>query len=258
MKSYTEIILDYIKTPNIELHHYSTINSTNTVLKQRALEGSKEGLVVIADSQTDGRGRFYRKFYSPYDSGIYMSILLRPDYTGFDATLITSAAATAVAKAVENLSGKQAKIKWVNDVLIENKKVCGILTEGCINPQNGKHEFVIVGIGINAFPPIGGFEEEIKNIAGAVFPAFNLNLKAELTANVIDEFMNYYKRLTEKEFIKEYVNRSCVIGKDITVLKNCSEFRARALSIDDNCRLLVEYPDNSQEYLSSGEISIKI
>lgn len=258
METYTENILKHIKNNNVEIAYYSTLSSTNTSLKERAINGADEGLVVIADNQTDGRGRFYRRFYSPKDSGIYMSILLRPDFTGFDATLITTAAAVAVAQAAEALSGNKTQIKWVNDVLVNGKKICGILTEGAINPVSGKPDYVIVGIGINAFVPDGGFEEEIKDIAGAVFPVSDPDLKARLTAETINIFMEYYTKLEQKAFLEEYRRRSAVIGKEISVFKNCSEFYATALDIDDNCRLLVEYPDGTREFLSSGEISIKL
>lgn len=257
METYVDKIIKNIKDRCVNINYYTTLPSTNTLLKEKACEGAKEGLVIIAESQTEGRGRFYRKFYSP-ENGIYMSILLRPDSTGFDATLITTAAAVAVARSAENLSGKETKIKWVNDVLIDSKKICGILTEGAINPTDGKPEYVIVGIGINAFMPENGFDEEIKDIAGAVFPAFDPDLKAKLTAEVINIFMEYYTNLEKKAFLEEYRKRSAVIEKEISVFKNCSEFYATALDIDDNCRLLVQYPDGTREFLSSGEISIKL
>lgn len=257
MDTYADKIFKNIRNKSIHFNYYSSLPSTNTLLKEKACEGAMEGTVIIAESQTEGRGRFYRKFYSP-ENGIYMSILLRPDSIGFDATLLTTAAAVAVARAAESLSGKEAKIKWVNDVLINSKKICGILTEGAINPTDGKPEYVIVGIGINAFVPENGFDEEIKDIAGAVFSTFNPDLKAKLTAEVINIFMEYYADLKKKAFLEEYRKKSAVIGKKITVFKNCSEFYATAVDIDDNCRLLVEYPDKTQEYLSSGEISIKL
>lgn len=257
MNSFTEEILKYIKSTEINILHYPSLASTNTTLKEKALEGANAGTIIIADTQTEGRGRFCRKFYSP-ENGIYMSILLRPDSVGFDSTLITTAAAVAVAKAAEKLSGKETKIKWVNDVLIDGKKICGILTEGAFDPESRKPQYIIVGIGINAFMPTGGFEEEIKYIAGAVFDQFDNEKKARLIAETINIFMEYYKNLSSKEFLEEYRLRSAVIGKNIIVFKNCSQFNATAIDIDDNCRLLVEYEDGSREFLSSGEISIKL
>lgn len=257
MENITQSIIKYLNNKNVTVLHYSNLGSTNTTLKEKVKENAPEGTVIIADSQTEGRGRFYRKFYSP-ENGIYMSILLRPQLSGFDTTLITTAAAVAVAKAAENLSGRKITIKWVNDVLINGKKICGILTEGAVNPKNGIPEYIIVGIGINAFTPPNGFDDEIKDIAGAVFEGYDTDLKARLTAETINNFMEFYENLAQKDYLKEYRRRSAVIGKEITVFKNCTQFQAKALDIDDNCRLLIEYPDKSQEYLSSGEISIKL
>lgn len=250
-------ISKYITCNKVEIEYYDTLPSTNLFLKEHAAK-HKEGLTIIAGTQTKGRGRFDRKFYSPEDSGIYMSILLRPDFSDFDATLITSAAAVAVAKAAEKLSGKKTQIKWVNDVLIDGKKICGILTEAAIDPKIGKPEYVVLGIGINAFAPAGGFDDEIKDIAGFVFDDKDSNAKARLTAEVINLFMHYYENLRERKFLTEYRKRSMVIGKKITVIKNSQKTDATAISIDEHCRLLVEYENRTREFLSSGEVSIKI
>ena len=109
----------------IKIEYYNTLPSTNSFLKTRAKE-ENEGLVVVANSQTEGRGRFGRRFYSPENSGIYMSILLKPESKDFNSAFITATAAVAVSRAIENLSGKETQIKWVNDILIGGKKVCGI------------------------------------------------------------------------------------------------------------------------------------
>lgn len=248
----------YIKHDIVRLEYYETLPSTNTALKEKALNGEKEGLVIIAGNQTAGRGRFNRKFYSPSVSGIYMSILLRPKTSGFDTTLLTTAAAVSVAKSAENLSGKKTQIKWVNDVLIEGKKICGILTEGAINPKTATPDYIVLGIGVNAFTPENGFDKEIENIATSVFSTPDPDLKARLTAEIINTFFDIYKDLESKNFLDEYKSRSAVIGKEINVIKNSTVVSAKALDIDDKCRLLVEYGDKTREFLQSGEISIKI
>ncbi len=257
MENYIKSICDNISFDNINIESYSTLSSTNSVLKEKA-ESQKEGLVIIADNQTHGRGRFDRKFHSPENSGIYMSILLKPDFGGFDATLITTAAAVAICNACDELTQKKSQIKWVNDVLIDGKKVCGILTEGCINPKNQNFEYIILGIGINAFTPENGFDDEIKDIAGSVFENFDLSLKAKLTALVLNNFFKFYKNLLQKNFLADYKKRNFVIGKNVNVIKNNISKNASVISMDDDFRLLVEYADKTQEYLSSGEISIKI
>ncbi len=234
-----------------------SVDSTNKYLKKKAVLGGTEGSIVIADSQTGGRGRFTRKFFSPGGCGIYMSILLKPCFPAKDAVLITAAAAVAVAEACEFLSGKKAEIKWVNDVYMEGKKVCGILTEGAIKPD-GCFDYAVLGIGINAFAPDTGFDKEIKDIAGAVFNEKAENLRNRLAAEVITRFFSYYEELCAKTFLKGYREKSCVTGKEVTVIKNEKMQTAVALSIDDDCRLEVEYEDKTREYLSSGEISIKM
>lgn len=236
-----------------KIEYYDTLPSTNAFLKSRA-KSEKEGLVVVASSQTEGHGRFNRKFYSPANTGIYMSILLKPEASGFDATHITCSAAVAVAQAIETLSGKTAQIKWVNDVLIEGKKVCGILTEGSINPKSRALDYAVLGIGINLFMPENGFESEISNIAGYVFEEFDPTLKDRFIKEVLRNIFTHYNI----DILKEYRNRSAVIGKDLLVIKNNKTKNAKALLIDDNFRLKVRFDDNTEEFLDSGEISIKI
>ncbi len=258
MKSFENQIYSHLKIKNINIVHLSAVDSTNTYLKNLANKDTPEGTVVIADCQTAGVGRFDRRFHSPENTGIYMSILLRPKSINFDITQITTAAAVAVANACEELSGKAAKIKWVNDVYIDNKKVCGILTKGVLLANEPHNSFVILGIGINAFDPANGFHKEIENIAGSVFETNSPNLKAMLTARVIDNFFGFYNEFSSKNHINDYRKKSLVIGKNITVLKPGATLPAKALDIDDECRLLVEYENGETEKLSSGEISIKI
>lgn len=226
---------------------FESVTSTNDVLKQMALDGAKEGTVVVAKSQTNGRGRRSKTFISK-KGGLYLSILLRPKEINFDTTLITCAAAVAVSKAIEEVSGKKTGIKWVNDVFIENKKVCGILCESTVC---GEQNFVIAGIGINVFD--NGFCDEIKDIATAVFENEMPEVKEKLMSLVIDNFFKYYKTNC---FLEEYKNRSIVLGKEVTVLN--SGLNAKAVDIDGNCRLLVRYQNGEQEYLSSGDISIRL
>lgn len=247
-------ILKYINTSNINFSLFDCVTSTNDILKQEALNGAKEGTVIAALKQTKGRGRKGKSFISD-NGGIYLSILLRPQNLNFDTTLITSATAVAVSKAIEEISGKETYIKWVNDILIDSKKVCGILCESGIC---GQEAFVIVGIGINMFEPENGFDDEIKDIATCVFEKENTELQNKLTARVIDNFFDYYKKTKSKEFLNEYKKRNIVLGNDILVLKDNEQINAKAIDIDDKCRLKVEYSNGKQEFISTGEISIKL
>ena len=130
-----EGIRRHLKHQELKLQVYKTITSTNTVLKSLAAEGAPAGLVLIAEEQTAGRGRMGRSFYSPADSGLYLSLLLRPNVSAVEATRLTACAAVAVAETIEELSGRPAQIKWVNDIFVDGRKVCGILTEASGRPR---------------------------------------------------------------------------------------------------------------------------
>lgn len=233
------------------------VTSTNAVLKQAAADGAREGTVIVAAEQTAGRGRFARSFFSPGDSGVYFSILLRPQVTADAAVLITTAAAVAVAEAAEALSGRKADIKWVNDVLIDNKKICGILTEAALNLESGTLDYAVLGIGVNVYEPEGGFPKEIKDKAGAVFENRGNDLRSRLAAEIISRFLGYYDCLSDKTFLASYRRRCIVLNREITVISGSTSRNARALGIDDRCRLHVKYADDTEDYLSSGEISIR-
>lgn len=242
----------------IKPEYYSIAESTNTIIKNRASQGENEGLLVVAGEQSRGRGRLGRSFFSPGDTGIYMSLLLKPSIAPEDAVLITTAAAVSVCEALENLGVSDARIKWVNDIFVNKKKVCGILTEGCFNAQKGCFDYAVLGVGINVYEPECGFPEDIKDIAGAVFGEEKENLRNRLVAEFLSSFMNYYKNINKKLHCPQYSRRCFVIGRDIYVIKNGEKTSARALEIDDKCGLLVEFENGEKTVLNSGEISIRL
>ena len=235
-----------------------TISSTNDEMKSKAQKGEKEGSVLVALSQTGGKGRLGRSFFSPQNTGLYMSVILNPDLKPSDAVLITTAAAVATSKAIDEVSGKTSGIKWVNDIYIEGKKVCGILTEAGFNQSYDKLDYAVLGIGVNVYAPQGGFPEDIKNIADAVFPHVQNDKRSILCAKILDNFYDIYKKLPSKDFVKEYISRSCVIGKEIKIISKGTETDAKCIGIDEKCHLLAEYADGKKDTLSTGEISIKI
>lgn len=236
------------------------VDSTNNVLKQEAAHGEKEGKVLIAEEQTRGKGRKNRRFFAPAGAGVYMSILLRPRLNAQDATFITAAAAVAVAKSIESVSGKRAKIKWVNDVYCDNKKVCGILTEASLDMESGGVEYAVLGIGVNVNPPAGGFPDELSGLAGSIFDSqsYDADARSRLAAQILQNFWDYYKNLAHKPFLSEYRERSMLLGRGIFVIEGDAVQKAQALDIDDNCRLVVRFEDNAEKALSSGEVSIKL
>lgn len=242
----------------LDLIVYDAVDSTNLVLRKLAGEGAPEGTVVIAAEQTGGRGRKGRSFFSPQGTGVYISLLLKPKIAPDDATLITTTAAVAVCGALEALSGKPAEIKWVNDVFMDGKKVCGILTEGSFDMESGQFEYAVLGAGINVYTPTDGFPAQIADIAGSALESPAPDAKNRAVAEYLNRFLPLYRSLGSAETAAEYRRRSFVPGREITVLSEAGETPARALDVDDRCRLVVEYADGRREALSTGEISIRV
>ena len=242
---------------DIKLHVLPQVEATNTLLREKANAGAKEGYTVIADEQTNGRGRRGRSFYSPKDTGIYMSLLLRPvGITPGQAIKNTTMAAVAACEAIEEVSGKQTGIKWVNDIYMDGRKVSGILTEASFDMENGSLDYVVLGIGMNVYPPKGGFPKEIEQIAGTIFHESQNDGKNSLAAGFLNHFMNYYTAGENVNYVEKYRDRSLAVGKEVTVLSSNGGKRAVALDVDEECRLIVQYEDGRTERLSSGEISI--
>lgn len=244
---------------HIEMDVYKTITSTNLVMKERV--SKPEGYTIVSASQTGGMGRLGRNFSSPVDTGVYFSILLKPKLDSKDMTMLTVIAAVAVCEAVEKYTRQEPKIKWVNDVFLNGKKVTGILTQASFSVEDLSPEYAIVGIGINVYEPEGGFEEELKNIAGALLTERKYDMKNKLVAGVLNRYFYYYERFTkdnDRSFVDEYKKRCFVMGKQIRVISRNESRLAIAKSLDDECHLLVCYEDGTKEALSTGEISIRV
>lgn len=235
------------------------VDSTNNYLKKLAENGERENTVVIAECQSSGKGRLGRSFFSP-KSGLYMSILLRPTFSAEKSLFITAAAAVAVSDAIEEISGKKTGIKWVNDVFIGNKKVCGILTEAAVDFETGGLYYAIPGIGVNIYHPADGFPPEIRDIAGAVFDTEpdEKDLKQKLAAAIINNFFDIYNNIESSDFMQKYKQKSCILGKEIFVLRNETKTKATVLDIDEKAGLVVKYENGEVETLSSGEVSIRL
>lgn len=250
-----EIIKSYLRLKDpIKIETIPITTSTNENMKKRARLGEKEIAVLVADRQTSGKGSKGRSFFSPENTGIYMSFLLRPALTPPETTLITTMAAVALCEAIESLTDLEPKIKWVNDIFLGGKKVAGILTEGAYKNGN-KIDFAVLGIGVNLSVPAEGFPEQIRDIAGTLGCG---EIKDRLIAEIINRFVLYYKRLPNKSFMQGYKDRLFILGKDVTVTRGETSFVARAVDIDDMCALVVRTPDGQEQKLSSGEISIRV
>ena len=242
------------------LHIYETLGSTNDTLQEMAAAGAPEGTAVLARHQTAGRGRMGRSFYSPADTGLYFSILLRPDLPPEAALSLTPMAAVSAAEAIAEVTGIQTKIKWVNDLLLGQKKVCGILAQSQLTEEGKRLAHAIIGVGINLQPPRDGFPSEIAEIAGALYErAENVppQLFTDLGEAVCQHIMSDYSHLQEKRYLAPYRERLCILGQPILVAENDIVREAVALDVDDDLRLLVRYSDGTEVWRSTGEIRIR-
>jgi len=236
-----------------EVEYFDTIDSTNTYLKSVADKRS-EGHIVIAGEQSAGRGRLGRSFFSPPGSGVYMSILLKPTLDPDKAVYITAAAAVAVAEAIEETANKDARIKWVNDIYIDGKKICGILTEAVFDRDKMKH--AVLGVGINIRAPEGGFPDEIKDIAGSVFDSADEDAMRSLICAFVKRFFAYYKAIDEREYLSTYRKKMLYLGERINVISPTETYAATLISVNDDFSLNV-MTDNGEKRVFSGEISIR-
>ncbi|MBR5515641.1 MAG: biotin--[Clostridia bacterium] len=243
---------------NYIFEYHDKIDSTNKYVKERAKKGALEGLTVIANEQSCGYGRMGRSFHSPNKSGLYMSILLRPKIEPKDTLLITTAAAVATSEAIEEISGKKAFIKWVNDIYVDQKKACGILCESALSTDNSSCEYCILGIGINLYEPKGSFPDDIKNIAGTIFEnEVGTDIKDNLVKLITNKFGIYYNDLFDENIYKKYKNRCFIIGKTVYVIKNNNIFEHKVCDLDKEFRLITKNSSNEYFLLDSGEVSLK-
>ncbi len=237
---------------------YDCLPSTNLTAREMAKAGAAHGTAVLADRQSKGRGRLDHSFFSP-EGGLYMSLLLETDRLPFDSLpLITIRSAVVVCEAVEEVTGRAPALKWVNDLLLEGRKICGILAEAITDPS-GKLRYVVVGIGINARIAQADFPPEIRDTAGSLDPEGRIpDIRNRLAAGIIRRFVGEPFPGRE-ELLEKYRRRLCMLGREITVLPSGGEpFRARALDVDENGNLITEKEDGRRESLSSGEIHIKL
>lgn len=233
-------------------------DSTNDHAKREAALGAPHGTVILADRQTNGKGRLGRSFFSPPGKSVYLSILLRKDFPR-SGTMVTLAAAVAVCEAIERLTEGTPRIKWVNDIYLGGRKLCGILTEASMNVETADFEYMVVGIGVNTNYRGEEFPPELSGVATSLREELGREVsRSRLAAEIIRSFFRLYAQIDAPGLIEEYRSRCFVPGKDIRVLEMGKEPRlARALGIDEEGRLLVRFAGGEQRALSSGEISIR-
>lgn len=238
---------------------HKTIDSTNLEAKRIVNEDPTFEGVILSEEQTKGRGRLGRVFYSPSESGLYMSLVLRPVADLDNATLITTAAAVAVCQAIETLAGKKPQIKWVNDIFLDGRKVCGILTEGIMDMESRTIGTIILGIGLNFREPETDFPDEIQSIAGTLFDKKNAAVtRNQMVAEILNRFYLLYPDLVKRSYLDEYRKRCFVLGEQVTFPQGNETIEAKAIAIDNDGGLVVALPNGKTKILTFGEISIKI
>ena len=243
-----------------KINIFESLESTNKTAKEFAVSGAEHGTIIIADSQTAGRGRYGRSFFSPPGHGIYMSFIIRPtNWLWANApTLVTFHAAVTVCGAIESTTEKTPQIKWVNDVYIDGKKICGILTEAVTDIESGGMQWIVVGIGVNFSLPSTGLPEGIEHTAGAVFsegkPTITRN---RLAAEIANRILGDEGKYSRESLLAEYRKRLMMIGKRVTVSGWDEPFEAIAEDIDETGRLIVKKENGETMALSAGEIRIR-
>ncbi len=240
---------------------YKEVGSTNDVVKELAGEGEAENLVVLAESQTAGKGRRGRSFFSQGPEGLYMSLLFRPKVSFQDALQLTTLTAVAVARAIEKNCAVEVGIKWVNDLFINGKKICGILTEAGMDFESGDLDYAVVGLGVNVLKC--NYPEELKDIVTTLEDVSGERIsRNQLAADILREIHILYQGFPYSagagdSYHREYVRRSIILGKEIMVYSGKEAYPARAVAIDEQAGLVIETAQG-RKTLQSGEVSVRL
>ncbi|CCQ97064.1 Bifunctional protein BirA (Includes: Biotin operon repressor; Biotin--(acetyl-CoA-carboxylase) synthetase) [[Clostridium] ultunense Esp] len=255
-----EEIKEYLTTDFIgrKVYYLDTLTSTNMKAKEMAFN-EEEGTIIIAEEQTKGKGRLGRNWVSPKGKGIWMSIILKPEMAPSEVAKLTLIGAAAVNKGLEEI-GIGSCIKWPNDILIQDKKVCGILTE--MSCELNMINYVIMGIGINVNLDSEDFNRKLIDKATSlkIITGSKIDRK-RLTAKILNHFEDLYIPFKERGDISKTIHisreNSILIGREIRIIREDTEYIGQALDIDDEGQLIVKYKDGKVEEVFSGEVSIR-
>ncbi len=244
----------------IKLHLYRTTDSTNIRSKEFAKSCSEDEKkyihIFIAEEQTAGRGRLGKSFDSKGGCGLYMSILNHRNVFAADGVAITAYTAVAVCRALCRMTPLSPRIKWVNDIYIGRKKLCGILVEGSADPTTGKLRYSVTGIGLNLlrrdFGELSDIATDIESECGTALPV------SRVAAEIAREFISKLDTAGTAECVAEYRRLSMLVGERVRVIKPSGAYPGTVLGITDKCELLIVRDDGTEEALSSGEVSLKL
>lgn len=236
-----------------------TVDSTNNELKRRA-DTAPDGLAVLAQEQTGGRGRLGRSFISPAGKGLYLSVLLRPQCVLADAGMLTAWTAVAVCRALERCCGVRAGIKWPNDIMLEGRKLCGILTELELEAETAALRHVIVGVGINVSQDAADFGPEVAPVAISLAQALGrAPRRSQLAAEVLSALDDLYRAFPAQkaDYLARYRALCVTAGRAVRVLRPGQVRTGTAEAVNEDFALLVRWDNGEQEALSSGEVSVR-
>lgn len=239
------------------VYWYDTIPSTNAEAKAMAAKGAPQGTVLLADSQTAGRGRLGRSFHSPAGCGLYLSVILRPGCPPAELMHLTCAVGVAVCDAIEEAAGLRPGIKWINDLVLDGKKLGGILTELAMDGANVG--YAVVGIGINCNSSVEAFPGELQQIACSLADVTGQKIdRAALAAALMIHLEKMSLSLSYRDALMERYRHDCVtIGKDVKVINGDLVRPGKALNVMNDGSLLVQFEDGSIAAVHSGEVSVR-
>lgn len=249
---YNQIYMDaLLKDAKFQIQHYDEIDSTNRLAKDLAAQNAPSRTVIVADKQTSGRGRMGKSFHSP-TGGLYFSVIFRPDLPLSATMSVTACTAVAVYEALTQF-GVYSKIKWVNDLFLNDKKICGILSEGSFNAELLKMDYLVIGIGINLHPD-RNLPEELKPIVTDIQTETGQNIpKYQLLASILKSMKKYFDEISEKTYLKIYTENSCTLGHRVRT-DTGQEGLATGFTEEAGLKILLD--NHTEMILSTGSAQI--
>lgn len=243
----------------IRMTLFDSVGSTNALLRQHVQPDTSSWTVFLAHEQTAGRAKLGNSFFSPRGTGLYLSLFIRPEHCPLSQVIYLSAgAALAVCRAIESVSGEEAEIKWVNDIYVRGKKVCGILTEGDVRIEEGGLDYAIIGVGINVYKPVEGFPSSLKSDVSFLFDQTRPGGKNRLAAAFLNSFFHYESIQERNKIVREYRHRNFLIGRKVTLMDGNSPQRVQILDVDDDCALRIKASNGSECRLQSESFRIRL
>ena len=249
---YNQIYMDaLLKDAKFQIQHYDEIDSTNRLAKDLAAQNAPSRTVIVADKQTSGRGRMGKSFHSP-TGGLYFSVIFRPDLPLSATMSVTACTAVAVYEALTQF-GVYPKIKWVNDLFLNDKKICGILSEGSFNAELLKMDYLVIGIGINLHPD-RNLPEELKPIVTDIQTETGQNIpKYQLLASILKSMKKYFEEISEKTYLKIYTENSCTLGHRV---RTDTGLEGLATGFTEEAGLKILLDNHTEMILSTGSAQI--